>query len=51
MVINIIKKNKIQGVKAGKGLIFLTKFNDAFEITKLKMINDPYFFLKKKPNL
>ena len=44
MVINIIKKIKIFGVKAGRGLLFITKFNDAFEVAKLKMINDPYFF-------
>lgn len=46
----LYKKNKIRGVKAGKGLMFMTAFNDAVEIAKTYMIDDPYFFLKKKPN-
>ena len=45
------KKNKIRGVKAGRGLLFMTSFNDAFEIAKLKMIINPYFFLKINLNL
>ena len=45
----LYKKNKIRGVKAGKGLIFLTSFDDAVEIAKKNLIINPYFFLKKKP--
>tara|TARA_A100001011_G_scaffold176105_1_gene184673 strand:+ start:207 stop:1175 length:969 start_codon:yes stop_codon:yes gene_type:complete len=46
----LYKNKKISGTSAGKGLLFMTKFNDALEIAKINMINDPYFFLKKKPN-
>ena len=45
----LYKKNKIRGVKAGKGLMFLTAFDDAVEIAKKNLIINPYFFLKNKP--
>ena len=45
----LYKKNKIRGVKAGKGLMFLTAFDDAVEIAKKSLIINPYFFLKNKP--
>ena len=43
------KKNKIRGIKAGRGLLFMTSFHDAVAIAKKNMIMNPYFFLKNKP--
>ena len=45
----LYKKKKIRGVKAGRGLIFMTSFNDATEIARKNMTINPYFFLKNKP--
>ena len=42
--------NKIKGMEVGKGFIFLTSFKEASQIAEERMINDPYFFLKKRPN-
>ena len=46
----LLKMNKIKGIQVGKGFIFLTSFKEATQIAEEKMINDPYFFLKKRPN-